>query len=320
MSKPRVIVTRKIPDDVETLLRRHFTVALNPADEPFSTERLITAMQAADGLLCTVTDKISDEVIKAGGARKTQIIANFGVGYSNIDTAAAKAAEVVVTNTPDVLTDATADIALSLMLNVTRRTWEMENMLRQGKWSGFSLVKDLGTGLQGKVLGIIGMGRIGEAVAKRAEAFGMEVIFYNRSRKKSKDVAAVQVDSVDTLLAQADVVSLHCPGGDENRHLINAERIEKMKPTAFIINTARGEVIDERALTEALAAGRIAGAGLDVFENEPHVTDRLRRLDNVCLYPHIGSATIETRTAMGMLAAENLIAHFGSGEYPSRVV
>ncbi|MFQ5623951.1 MAG: 2-hydroxyacid dehydrogenase [Paracoccaceae bacterium] len=322
MARPRLIVTRKLPEPVEARLRGHFAVAFNPADEPFSRERLMAAMQAADGLLPTVTDILDAPVLEAGGRAKVQIVANFGVGVNNIDLRAAEMCGITVTNTPNVLTDATADIAMALILNVTRRTWEFENMLRSGNWKGFGPLSFLGTGIQGKTLGIVGMGRIGRAVAQRAYfGFGMRIIYYNRSPVQDTGIpGAVAMSSLDEVLEESDVVSLHTPGGDMNKHMISHEQLSLMKPTAYLINTARGDLVDERALVNGLVDRTIAGAGLDVYEYEPRVSAVLRRLNNVSLLPHLGSATIETRTAMGMKAVDNLIAFFDGHTLPDKVV
>lgn len=321
MAAPRIIVTRKLPDAVEARLKRHFTVALNPSDKVFSKAKMISAMQNADGMLVVVGDPLDAEVMQAAGKRKVQILANFGVGTNHIDLEAAGAEGIAVTNTPDVLTDATADLALTLMLNVTRRTWMHENRLRRGEWGGFSLIEGLGTGLQGKTLGIIGMGRIGTAVALRAYyGFGMKVAYFNRSKVEVQRIPGAQrMDTIEDLMEIADVISLHCPGGEANKGLISERRIALMKPGAYLINTARGDVVDEPALIAALQEGRIAGAGLDVFAAEPNVPEALRTMENVCLLPHIGSATTETRTAMGMMAVSNLIAHFAGKDLPNRV-
>ncbi|MXU64210.1 2-hydroxyacid dehydrogenase [Oceanomicrobium pacificus] len=321
MTKPRLIVTRKLPDAVEDRLKAHFAVALNPSDQPFSQERLVAAMQQGDAILPTVSDRIDAQVIEAAGRRRCRIISNFGVGVSNIDLRAAEFAGLPVTNTPGVLTDATADIAILLMLSVTRRAWEMESMLRAGKWTGFAPAMNLGSGLQGKVLGIIGMGRIGQAVAERAYfGFGMKIVYVNRSARDLPQLpTATALGTVDELMELSDVVSLHAPGGGENSHLIGEAQLKLMKPGAFLINTARGDLIDERALTNALVERRIAGAGLDVFAEEPRVPAVLRRLNNVALLPHLGSATLETRTAMGMKAADNLIAFFDGKSPPDLV-
>lgn len=318
--RPRIIVTRKLPEPVEARLRGRFTVALNHDDLPFGPARLASAFRQADGLLCAVNDLITAELL-AQPDRRVAILANFGVGVNNIDLEAAKAAGLIVTNTPGVLTDATADLAIALMLAATRRMSETEALLRQGRWDGFRPTALLGMGLQGKVLGIVGMGRIGQATARRAaRAFGMEIVYFNRSPVGPFDFPATARPSIEAVMEEADVVSLHIPGGGENRGRISAAAIGAMKPTAYLVNTARGDVVDEPALIAALQAGRIAGAGLDVFAEEPTVPAALIALPNVTLLPHIGSATIETRTAMGMLAADNLIAHFDGAPLLSRVV
>lgn len=322
MAKPRIIVTRKLPAPVEEKLRKHFAVALNPSDEVFSRDRLIAAMQSADALLPTVTDQLDAPVLESAGRGKAQIVANFGVGVNHIDLRAAEFAGITVTNTPDVLTEATADIAMTLILNVTRRTWEFETMLRSGSWGGFGPLAYLGTGIQGRTLGIIGMGRIGRAVAQRGYfGFGMRVIYFNRSEVTDVGIpGAVAMGSIDEVLEEADVVSLHTPGGDMNKHMISGDQFAMMKPTAYLINTARGDLVDERALVNALVDRQIAGAGLDVYEFEPRVSAVLRRLNSVSLLPHLGSATIETRTAMGLRAADNLIAFFNGQTPPNKVV
>ncbi|WP_233416696.1 2-hydroxyacid dehydrogenase [Halovulum marinum] len=318
---PVVTVTRRLPQAVEARLSAEFDARLSADDTPFAADRLIAAMRDSDAVLGTVTDRFDATVLAAGGRRRAGIVANFAVGVNNIDLDTARAEGVVVTNTPGVLTDATADVALTLILNVTRRVPESEALLRQGRWQGFSPTLLLGSALQGKVLGIIGMGRIGKAVARRAAlGFGMKVIYYNRSPVADAGVEAAARGSIDAVMAEADVISLHLPGGAGNARLISAQRIGLMKPTAYLINTARGDVVDEPALIEALRTRRIAGAGLDVFAAEPQVPHALLDLPNVALLPHIGSATVETRTAMGMLAVDNIAAHFGAQDYPSRVV
>ncbi len=314
-----VTLTRKLPDPVEARLSDHFTVRLNPEDAPFSPARLAEALRESDGVICAVNDLVTAEVL-ANPGRRTAIIANFGVGVNNIDLAAAEAAGVIVTNTPGVLTDATADLAMALILAATRRMSETEALLRRGEWDGFRPTAYLGMGLRGKTIGIVGMGRIGRATARRCVAFGMEVIYFNRSPVGPFDFPAKPRDSIEAVMAEADVVSLHIPGGAENRGRISAALIGAMKPTAYLVNTARGDVVDEPALVAALAARRIAGAGLDVFAEEPKVPPALLDIPGVTLLPHIGSATLETRTAMGMLAADNLIAHFSGRPLPSRVV
>ncbi len=322
MARPRIIVTRKLPEPVEARLKSLFTVALNRSDDPFSAAKLTKAMAQADGLLCTFGDSIDAGVLQAGGARKAGIVANFGVGTNHIDLDVAEDAGVVITNTPGVLNDATADLAMALILASTRRMWMHENRLRRGDWQGFDITSGLGSSLRGKTLGVVGMGRIGTALATRAHfGFGMDVVYCNRSKVYVAAIPeAKSVDSIETLMAQADVVSLHVPGHAENRHLISAERLALMKPSAHLVNTARGDVVDEAALIDALQQGTIAGAGLDVFEHEPKVPAALRALENVTLLPHIGSATLETRIAMGMRAVDNLVAFFEGQVPPHQVV
>jgi len=320
MSRPRIVVTRRLPEAVEARLAETFDAALNPTDDPMSAESLAEAMRSADGLLPAVSDRIDAALIATPG-RRVQIVANFAVGVNNIDLDAARAAGLVVTNTPGVLTDATADLAIALTLAATRRMTETEAVLRRGAWDGFRPTGYLGMGLQGRTLGIVGMGRIGQATARRAAlGFGMKIAYFNRSPVGPFDFPAEALPSVEAVMAAADVVSLHIPGGEGNRGLISAAMIAAMKPTAYLVNTARGDVLDEIALAEALAAGRIAGAGLDVYAEEPAVPAALLAAPNLTLLPHIGSATLETRTAMGMLATDNLVAHFAGRPLPARVV
>lgn len=314
-TKPKLLVTRKLPDSVEERLMMRFDTTLNNNDITLNEAEFIEAMRSYDAILPTVSDKLSAAVLEASGV-KVKMLANFGVGLDHIDLEAAKQVGIVVSNTPDVLSDATADIALLLLLSVTRRAYEVEHTVRQGEWHGFSPVGFLGVGLQGKTLGILGLGRIGLAVAQRAKAFGMQVIYYSRS---PKDYPGGR-DSFEEVLQEADFVSLHMPGGGDNKGLFSAEFISQMKPTAFLINTARGDLVDEAALIDALQNRRIAGAGLDVFEQEPRVPEALRALDNVTLFPHIGSATLETRTAMGLLAVHSLEDFFDGRDVSNRVV
>lgn len=317
--KSKVLVTRKLPEAVEARLVERFDTKLNPSDKPLTSADLTAAMGIYDGIVPTVSDHLCADILK-GSARRVQIIANVGVGFSNIDTEAARELGVTVSNTPDVLTDATADIAMLLILAATRGAYAAERKLRDGHWSGFSIVEGLGMGLQGKVLGIIGMGRIGRATAKRAAlAFGMVIVFYNRSPVGDLEFQAKQLERVKDVMSIADVVSIHVPGGG-TEPLVTASDIAHMKPSAYLINTARGDSLDESALIRALKDGHIAGAGLDVFKDEPNVSDDLRGMDNVTLLPHIGSATNEVRTAMGMLAVDNLEAFFEGRTLPSGVV
>jgi len=271
------------------------------------------AMLEYDAICPTVTDTINAAVLGTPGAR-VKLIGNFGVGFNHIDVAAARAAGITVSNTPDVLTDATADLAILLMLMTTRRAGEGERELREGRWTGWRPTHLMGQSVVGKTLGIVGFGRIAQATAHRAHhGFGMQIAYYGRRRAAAEIEAACKaryVSDVDALIAESDVLSLHCPGGAETHHLINAERLSKMKSTAVIVNTARGTVVDEAALAAALKAKRIAAAGLDVYEREPVVHPDLVGLDNVVLLPHLGSATRETRTAMGLRVARNVDLFF----------
>ncbi len=322
-ARPRVVVTRKLPAPCEEALTRLFDVQLNREDRPLEAEGLTDALRRADGLLPTVTDKLTADVLSAEPLR-ARIIANFGVGFNHIDVGAAKARGLVVTNTPDVLTDCTADIALTLLLMVARRAGEGERQVRAGQWTGWRPTHLMGTKVSGKTLGLVGMGRIAKAVARRAHhGFGMNVVFhdpYPPKPEEAKALGAAPRESIEEVLAEADFVSLHCPATPETRHLMNAERLRLMKRGAFLINTARGDVVDEAALVAALQGGTIAGAGLDVFEREPLVSPALLGMENVVLFPHLGSATQETRVAMGMRALENLQAYFAGAAPRDRVV
>jgi lactate dehydrogenase-like 2-hydroxyacid dehydrogenase len=323
MSKPRILVTRRWPASVEAVLSERFETTLNEGDVALDASQLREALLDYDAVLPTVSDKLPASLFE-GPAIRTKILGNFGVGFNHIDIAAAKAKGVAVTNTPGVLTDCTADIAMLLLLSVARRGGEGEREVRAGGWTGWRPTHLVGTKVSGKTLGIIGFGRIGRAFAQRCHfGFGMDVVFYNRSAIDPMEAArygAVQLQTVEDVLEVADFVSLHCPGGAENHHLMNAARFAAMKPGAFLINTARGDVVDETALIAALEQGTIRGAGLDVYEAEPHVPERLRALDNVVLLPHLGSATEETRTAMGMKVVDNVSAFFAGREPPDRVV
>ncbi len=323
MSRPRIFVTRRWPDAVEAALSERFDVTLNQDDVALDLAKLREALLTYDAVLPTVSDKLPAALFE-GDAIRTKILGNFGVGFNHIDVAAAKAKGIVVTNTPGVLTDCTADIAMLLLLSVVRRGGEGERELRAGSWTGWRPTHLVGTKVTGKTVGIIGFGRIGRAFAQRCHfGFGMDVVFYNRSAIDPMEAArygAMQLQTVEEVLEVSDFVSLHCPGGAENRHLMNAARLSKMKQGAFLINTARGDVVDETALISALEQGTIRGAGLDVYEAEPHVPERLRALDNVVLLPHLGSATEETRTAMGMKVVDNITAFFAGREPPDRVV
>ncbi len=322
MSKPKVIVTRRWPEQVETQLREHFDVELNAEDRPLSKQALKEALGSADALFPTVTDPIDAEVLSAEPLR-ARLIGNYGVGFNNIDTQAAKARGLVVTNTPEVLTDATADLAITLLLAAARRIGEGERHVRSRSWTGWRPTHMLGTQVTGKTLGLIGFGRIGQAVARRARfGFEMRVLFfdpYPPGEDILRELGAERRDSLEAIFQQSDFVSLHCPATPENRHLINTERLKMMKPESLLINTARGDVVDEAALDQALESGVIAGAGLDVFEREPDVVDGLLSRENVVLLPHLGSATKETRIAMGLKVLENAVAFFKGEEPPNRV-
>lgn len=313
--KKKVVVTRRWPQAVEEALAQKYDVEFNETDQPFDNNKMRASLAQADAVLTTVTDKVEASVFESNEV-SAQIIGNFGVGYSHIDIEAAKSKNIVITNTPDVLSECTADLAITLMLMISRRAGEGERELRAGKWSGWRPTHLMGCKMSGKTLGIVGFGRIGRETAKRAHfGFGMPVIAYNRSRIDPKILAetnTTQVESIDSLLSQADIVSLHCPGGDSNKHLINAERLSLMKPSSFLINTARGEVIDEQALVNALNENQIAGAGLDVFENEPALCSGLAELENTVLLPHLGSATRETREKMGFRVIQNLDEYFAN--------
>lgn len=323
MSKPKVIVTRKWPAAVEEKLKEYFDVQLNEDDIPMTTEQLQQALRTADAVCPTVSDSISAEVLSTE-PMNAKILGNFGVGFNHIDLGAAKQIDLVVTNTPEVLTDCTADTAMTLMLMVARRAGEGERQVRNKQWTGWRPTHMMGTKVTGKTLGLIGMGRIARAMAHKAyHGFGMKIIFsdpYPPPQNVVDSLNAVARDSVDEVLQEADFVSLHCPGGKETYHLINSERLALMKPAAFLINSARGDVIDLSALIKALNEGTIAGAGLDVFEGEPAVPDALLAMENVVLFPHLGSATIETRVEMGMRVIENIKAFFDGDEPRDRVV
>lgn len=322
-ARPVVVVTRQLPEAVEQEIVRDFDARLNQADVPLGPDGLRDALTGADAVLCTVTDKFTAPVLDARPMR-AKLLANFGVGFNHIDVDAAKRAGLAISNTPDVLTDATADIAMTLLLSVARRAGEGERYVRAKQWTGWRPTQMLGTHVSGKVLGLIGMGRIARAVAKRAHSgFGMRVIFYNPSPVPPDVAAALGAEpraSVEEVLAEADFVSMHCPATPATRHLINRDRLERMRPSAFLINTARGDVVDEQALVAALRDQRIAGAGLDVFEREPDVAPELLAMENVVLLPHLGSATAETRIAMGLRAVENLRLFFRGAPLRDRVV
>lgn len=311
----RVLVTRRWPAEVERALFDRFDVVLNEKDTPLSQAELAEAMDEFDVLCPTVSDRIDANVIQGGG--RVKLIANYGVGFDHIDLLAARARGIPVTNTPGVLTDATADIALTLMLMATRRAGEGERELRAGQWSGWRPTHLVGSALHGKVLGLVGMGRIAIATARRAHhGFGMKIAYYGRRPADpaiARELGAEFHPVLTDLLAASDVVSLHIPGGAETANLIDASAISYMKRGAYLINTARGGVVDHDALAEALKSGQLAGAGLDVYPQEPKVPQALLGLENAVLLPHLGSANAETRIAMGMKALANVVA-FAEGK------
>lgn len=303
----KVLVTGRLPEVVISLLERDREVTARKVDSPMPRAELLEKIRDKDGLLCTITDRIDDELLDQ--APRLRMIANCGVGYDNIDLAAATARGIWVSNTPGVLTDATADVTWALILAVARRVVEGDARVRAGEFTHWAPLLFLGTEVTGKTLGIVGLGEIGKAVARRARAFAMPVLYHNRNRIPEHEEKELGVEYVDlkTLLSESDFVSLHVTLNAQTKHLIAAEELKLMKPTSFLINVARGPVVDENALVLALRDGGIAGAGLDVYENEPNLAAGLSALPNAVLLPHAGSATVETRTRMGMLAAENLL-------------
>jgi glyoxylate reductase len=320
--KPLVVVTRKLPEPVEARMRDLFDVRLNPDDIPMPRAALIAAVQQGDVLVPTVTDKIDAELIAAAGAQ-LKMIANFGAGVNHIDIDAAFARGLTVTNTPGVLTDDTADMTMALLLAVPRRLLEGARAIQAGEFKGWHPTWMMGSSLRGKNLGIVGMGRIGQAVARRAKAFGMNIHYHNRRSAGAgieQEFGATYWDDLDAMIPAMDFVSLNCPYTPATFHLMSAERLARMKPSAYLVNTARGEVVDEAALAEALLAGRIAGAGLDVFEREPEIHPKLMGLKNVVLLPHLGSGTIESRTAMGEKVIINIQTYFNAHRPPDRVI
>jgi len=311
--RPRILLTRRWTREVEQHLASLYDVTRNEHDVPMTADELRKAMREHDVLCPTVTDRI-DAAVLGVADRRVRLIGNFGVGINHIDLAAAKQHDIRVTNTPDVLTETTADLAILLLLMATRRAGEGERELRAGRWTGWRPTHLMGQGLAGKTLGLVGFGRIAQVTARKAHlAFGMKIAYHSRRRAAADIEAGTGAHfyaSLDELVATADVISLHCPGGAETFHLIDAPRLARMKPTAVLINTARGPVVDEAALVAALGEMRIAAAGLDVYEEEPRVHPGLLALQNAVLLPHLGSATEETRTAMGMRVAANLAAFF----------
>jgi len=318
----KVVVTRRLPDAVELRLKELFDAVLNPNDTPFSEAQLIEAVQTADVLVSTVTDQVDGNVLNQSG-EQFRMVAQFGAGVDNVDVQTANERGITVTNTPGVLTDDTADVTMALILAVPRRMHEGIELMEAGKFDGWAPTWMMGRRLAGKRLGIIGMGRIGQAVARRAKAFGLQIHYHNRkkvSRLIEEELDATYWDSLDQMLSRMDIVSVNCPHTPATFHLLNARRLDLMKPEAFIVNTARGEVIDESALAKALQSGKLAGAGLDVFEREPKVNPDLMGQPNVILLPHMGSATVEGRIEMGEKVIINIKTFADGHRPPDRVI
>lgn len=322
MNKPKVFVTRKWPASVEAKLKALYDVTLNEDDRPLTADEFKSALQNYDAVCPTVCDSLPAEVLNVANKR-CKILGNFGVGFNHIDINAAKANNLIVTNTPGVLTESTADIAMTLLLMSARRGAEGDRLVRAKRWQGWNPTHMLSSDVTGATLGLIGFGRIAIATARKAHhGFGMKIYFFNPSAPAQTivdELGATRCDSVEEVMRVADFVSLHCPGGPATRHLINADTINLMKPSAHLINTARGDVVDSEALIEALREHRITGAGLDVYENEPNIDEGFLTLDNVTLLPHLGSATLGTRTAMGERVLANLAAFFAGQEPGDRV-
>ncbi|WP_295808215.1 D-glycerate dehydrogenase [uncultured Nitratireductor sp.] len=324
--KPLVVITRKLPDQVETRMRELFDARLNLDDKRMSQPELVAAVKEADVLVPTITDRIDAALIAQAGER-LKLIANFGNGVDNIDVAAAAKKGITVTNTPNVLNEDTADMTMALMLAVPRRLTEGAELLRSGeKWGGWSPTWMLGHRIWGKRLGIVGMGRVGTAVARRAKAFGLSIHYHNRQRVApaiEDELEATYWDSLDQMLARMDIISVNCPSTPATFHLLSARRLELMQPRAYVVNTARGDVVDEDALIRLIEEGKLAGAGLDVFEHEPSVNPKLLKLaqkNKIVILPHMGSATIEGRVDMGEKVIINIRTLYDGHRPPDRVL
>ena len=320
--KPKVIVTRKLPEVIETRMRELFDADLNESDTPLSQAELVESVKVANVLVPTVTDRIDSAIISQAGP-DLKLIANFGNGVDNIDVTTANNNGIIVTNTPGVLTEDTADFTMALILAVPRRLAEGINVVKNNEWKGWSPTWMLGHRIWGKRLGIIGMGRIGQAVASRAKAFGMSIHYHNRkpvSQETEESLEATYWESLDQMIARMDVISVHCPHTPATYHLLSARRLKLMKDDSYLVNTARGEIVDENALIGLLESGDIGGAGLDVFEHEPAVNPKLAKSDKVVLLPHMGSATIEGRIDMGEKVIINIKTHIDGHKPPDRVL
>lgn len=323
MDKPKVLITRKWPTSVEDKLITRYDVTLNKDDRQLTANDLKQALQNYDAVCSTVCDSFPADVLNVDNKR-CKILGNFGVGYNHIDIEAAKAENLIITNTPGVLTESTADIAMTLLLMSARRGAEGDRLVRSGQWQGWCPTQMMSSDVTGATLGLIGFGRIAQAMARKAHhGFGMKIIYFKPSPAEQaiiNELNATRFDSIEELVQTADFVSLHCPGSQSTRHLMNSQMFNLIKPTAHLINTARGDVVDTQALIKALKTRQIAGAGLDVFENEPNIDEGLLELDNVSLLPHLGSATIATRTAMGEKVLNNLNAFFAGKPLPDQVI
>ena len=320
--KTKIILTRRLPDTVETRMRELFDATLNETDQPFNRAHLLEALKTADVLVPTVTDNLDASVIEQSGSQ-LRLIASFGTGVDHIDVNAARKKGITVTNTPGVLSEDTADVAMALILAVPRRIVQGDTKIRSGQWDGWSPTGMLGHRINGKRLGIIGMGSIGQAIARRAKAFGMSIHYHNRKPVHpsiAADLEATYWETVDQMLPRVDIISVNCPSTPATHHLLNAERLSLLPSHSYLVNTGRGDVIDELALLDLLKEKKIAGAGLDVYEHEPVVTSTLIDLPNVVLLPHIGSATIEGRHAMGDKVIINIQTFLDGHTPPDRVV
>ncbi len=320
--KPLVVVTRRLPDVIETRMMELFDTRLNLDDRPMNHAELVEAVKTAEVLVPTVTDRIDAAILSQAGPQ-LRLIASFGTGVDHIDLKTARQRGITVTNTPGVLTEDTADMTMALILAVPRRLTEGERLLREGEWNGWSPTHMLGHRITGKRLGIIGMGRIGSAVARRAKGFGLSIHYHNRRRVHQdleEELEATYWESLDQMLARMDIISINCPHTPATYHLLSARRLKLLQPSTYIVNTSRGEVVDENALTRMLERGELAGAGLDVFEHEPAVNPKLLKLSNVVLLPHMGSATIEGRNAMGEKVIINIKTFVDGHTPPDRVL
>ena len=321
-ARTRVVVTRRLPEPVEARMQELFDVRLNLDDHRMAPEEIAAAMAEADVLVPTITDRIDQKLLAHAGP-SLRLIANYGAGFDHIDVATALQRGIVVSNTPGVLAEDTADMAMALILATARRMGEGERLVRAGKWTGWSPTSMLGARLQGKRMGIVGMGRIGQALARRARGFGLAIHYHNRKRVHAdieRELEATYWESLDQMLARMDIVSVNCPHTPATFHLLSARRLKLMKPSAIIVNTARGEVIDENAMVRMLKAGELAGAGLDVYEHEPQVNPKLLELDGVVLLPHMGSATLEGRIEMGEKVLINIKTFADGHKPPDRVL